>query len=505
MRLSFLYPDGITTKSALNASEPNLGRIGARTLYHLSLDKTFAAICEDDVPRSVFLKVLSMPSTDPSVITYRQQLLQAFEAQPRFFPELFDLYGRFKGLWDSHDRERQAMMRHIHNSTAGASAQTLKSLLQANALTLKRCLSFLRGISDLFDEFRVGGEDCRSTALRRLARETAEISRSAAYDKLVSLCSRFEDMGIDAIYDFHANLGESGQIELCRMIEHKYLKIVDPDFQPRRRWFSRHALEEDTGDCVRIHMIEDTTYDKLMSVPLQLLAEQIDALSDQLFDRFCHIADELPFYDVALRYLRAIRAKDIRPTYPSVSRDADYDISGLRDLALLTDENQSEPVIPNSIGGNSLRGMIVFGENNSGKTVFLRSLGCAQLLAQSGLPIPADGAKMPVCTQIMTQFSEAEKEFERGNDAGRFEQEVRELASVVDDLDDGALILLNETFQTTAYDEGAEGLYHILGYFAARKIRFLLVSHLHQLEGRFDTGEVGVFRTQPGFKVAAAE
>lgn len=503
MKLSFLYPDGITAKGALNASEPHLGRIGARTLYHLSLDKTFAAICEDDVPRSVFLKVLAMPSTDPAVITYRQQLLQALDAAPGFFSEFQNLYGRFKGLWESHDRERQAMMRHIHNSTAGASAQTLKSLLQANALTLKRCLAFLRGISDLFDEFRVGGEDCRSSALKRLAREVGEISKSAAYDRLCALCSRFEDMGIDAIYDFQASLGESGQIELCRMIEHKHLHITDPDFQPRRRWFSRRVEEEDTGDCVRIHMIEDTTYDKLMSVPLQLLAEQIDALSDQLFDRFCHIADELPFYDVALRYQRLLREKGIRPTYPAVSDGIDYDIAGLRDLALLVDENQSEPVIPNNIGGNSLRGMIVFGENNSGKTVFLRSLGCAQLLAQAGLPIPADGAKMPVCTQIMTQFSEAEKEFERGNDAGRFEQEVRELASVVDDLDDGALILLNETFQTTAYDEGAEGLYHILGYFAARKIRFLLVSHLHQLEGRFDTGEVGVFRTQPGYKVCA--
>lgn len=503
MKLSFLYPDGITTKGALNANEPNLGRIGARTLYHLSLDKTFEAICEDPVPRTVFLKVLAMPSTDPAVITYRGQLLQELDKNDAFFSELQDLYGRFKGLWDSHDRERQAMMRHIHNSTAGASAQTLKSLLQANALTLKRCLAFLRSISDLFDEFRIGGETCRSSALKRLAREVGEIAKSAAYDRLCALCSRFEDMGIDAVYDFHAVLGESGQIEFCRMIDHKYLHITDPENQPRRRWFSRRVEEEDTGDCVRIHMIEDTTYDKLMSVPLQLLAEQIDTLSDQLFDRFCHIADELPFYDVALRYLHACRGKGVMPTYPTVSDGVNYDIHGLRDLSLLVDENQTEPVIPNDVGGNSLRGMIVFGENNSGKTVFLRALGTAQLLAQAGLPIPADGAKMPVCTQIMTQFSEAEKEFERGNDAGRFEQEVRELASVVDDLDNGALILLNETFQTTAYDEGAEGLYHILRYFSARKIRFLLVSHLHQLEGRFKDGEVGVYRTQPGYKVCA--
>lgn len=507
MKLSFLYPDGITTKGALNGNEPNLGRIGARTLYHLSLDKTFADIYEEDFPRSVLLKVLSMPSTDPAVITYRQQLLQAFAAEPGFFPELQDLYGRFRGLRDSHDRERQAMMRQIHNSTAGASAQTLKNLLQANALTLKRCLSFVRGIADLFSEFHIGGEDCKSAALKHLRREAGEISGSAAYDRLTSLCKRFEDMGIDSVYDFSAALGETGQIEFCRLIEHKYLKIVDPDFQPRRLWFSRRVeQQEDTGSCVRIHMIEDTTYDKLMSVPLQLLAEQFDTLSDQLFEKFCHIADELPFYDVALAYLRTCRIKEIKLCYPSVSHGNEYDIRSLSDLALLVDEAHTAPVIPNNISGDTdgaQKGMIVFGENNSGKTVFLRALGCAQLLAQAGLPIPAEAAKMPVCTQIMTQFSEAEKEFERGNDAGRFEQEVRELASVIEDLDNGALILLNETFQTTAYDEGAEGLYHILNYFTDRKIRFLLVSHLHQLEGRFTSDQVGIYRTQPGYKVAA--
>ena len=48
MKLSFLYPDGITTKGALNGNEPNLGRIGVRTLYHLSLDKTFAELTPEE-------------------------------------------------------------------------------------------------------------------------------------------------------------------------------------------------------------------------------------------------------------------------------------------------------------------------------------------------------------------------------------------------------------------------------------------------------------------------
>ena len=64
------------------------------------------------------------------------------------------------------------------------------------------------------------------------------------------------------------------------------------------------------------------------------------------------------------------------------------------------------------------------------------------------------------------------------------------------------MVFLNETFQTTAYDEGAAGLYHILRYFSAHNIRYLLVSHLHQLKNHMESDAVGMFRTYPGYKVA---
>ena len=104
-------------------------------------------------------------------------------------------------------------------------------------------------------------------------------------------------------------------------------------------------------------------------------------------------------------------------------------------------------------------------------------------------------------SKLATQFSEAEKEFCEGNDAGRFEQEVRELAEMVDTLKEGSLVFLNETFQSTAYAEGAEGLYHLLKHFSALNIRWILVSHLRQLEEMFDSNEATVLHTAEGYKI----
>ena len=124
--------------------------------------------------------------------------------------------------------------------------------------------------------------------------------------------------------------------------------------------------------------------------------------------------------------------------------------------------------------------------------MYLRSLGSAQILAQAGLPLPCDYAKISLFSQLATQFSEAEKEFCTGNDAGRFEQEVRELAEMVNTLKEGAFVLLNETFQSTAYAEGAEGLYHLLVHFSALNIRWILVSHLNKLEEKMRNFDIDV-------------
>jgi DNA mismatch repair ATPase MutS len=124
-----------------------------------------------------------------------------------------------------------------------------------------------------------------------------------------------------------------------------------------------------------------------------------------------------------------------------------------------------------------------------------------QVLAQAGLPIPCESAEITPFSQLATEFSEAEKEFCEGNDAGRFEQEVRELAEMVDTLKEGSLVFLNETFQSTAYAEGAEGLYHLLKYFSALNIRWILVSHLRQLEEMFDNNEATILHTSDGYKI----
>jgi DNA mismatch repair ATPase MutS len=126
------------------------------------------------------------------------------------------------------------------------------------------------------------------------------------------------------------------------------------------------------------------------------------------------------------------------------------------------------------------------------------------MLGQSGVPIPAERALISIRSSVLTHFASAEKDFLDGDVSGRFESEVKLVADINREMDGGSLILLNETFQTTAYAEGAAGLWPILCHWSKKGGIWVLATHLRELLpliGSEAGVEVTVARTQPGYKI----
>ena len=286
----------------------------------------------------------------------------------------------------------------------------------------------------------------------------------------------------------------------------------------------------------------------------------------ELIDGFSRLSDELTFYELALDYINMARQKELPLCYPEIiepeSDCEQIEISRLYDLLLAGRALAAKDVMPNdvsfptgdsiaspacddsdtscdnkssgaddddgsgaddnssgakhsdsdSVANNSddnsskaagLAGILITGENNSGKTVYLRSVGMAQLLFQAGLPVPCESARMRIFSAVHTCYAAAEKEFVSGNDAGRFEQEVRVFSRLAESIQPNSLLLLNEVFQTTAYSEGAEGLYHILNYFTRHGVNFIAVTHLKELVPLYG-GRIRHLVPAPGYRIEVA-
>ena len=485
MAISILY---------LNERKNYVKPISDRILYHLSLDRSFSHICADVKKREYFLSVVSDLTNDQNEILYRQAIIKDFENNPTLLEQLISLSTRFEEL---RITQKTAGRDEYHlNATGTASSATAKNILQAQALCLKRALLFIKAYGELLEKY-----DLKSEGLRKLYSSCQEMYESPDFTKLITFCSKYENFSAGGYWDFKFAMNDEGRIESYELIDHRYIHVTDSEL--KKKGFSLFKKAVGTAyPCQRFVPTIDGWYERLGISALSDLSGIFGKLSEQIFEKYGPIDRELIFYDVALKYVQTLKEKNVPVCYPTFTADQSIHVKKLYDLYLLMSSPNPSDVIPNDFMlGKDNGGLLVFGNNGSGKTVYLRSIGTMQLLAQAGLPIPCESAEITLFSQIATQFSEAEKEFCEGNDAGRFEQEVRELAVMVDTLKEGSLVFLNETFQSTAYAEGAEGLYHLLKHFSAFNIRWILVSHLRQIEEKFEPNEASVLHTATGYKI----
>ena len=485
MAISILY-----LNERKNSAEPIQGRI----LYHLSLDRSFSHICADVKKREYFLSVVSNLTNDKNEILYRQAVVKDFVNNPALLEQLISLSTRFEELRIAQKTAGKDEYRL--NATGTASSATAKNILQAQALCLKRALLFIKAYGELLEKYEL-----KSGGLKSLYSSCKEMYDSPDYTKLITFCSKYENFSAGGYWDFKFAMNDEGRIEAYELIDHRYIHVTDPEL--KKKGFPLFKKAEKTAyPCQRLSPDKDGLYERLAVSALSDLSGAFAKISEQIFEKYGLIGRELIFYDVSLKYIQALSGKEVPVRYPTFTEDQSIKVRNLYDLYLLMSKPTPSAVIPNDFMlGKDNGGLLVFGNNGSGKTVYLRSIGTMQILAQAGLPIPCESAEITLFSQFATQFSEAEKEFCEGNDAGRFEQEVRELAAMVDTLKEGSLVFLNETFQSTAYAEGAEGMYHLLKHFSALNIRWILVSHLRQLEEMFENNEVTILHTAEGYKI----
>lgn len=479
----------------LNERKSHAQPLSDKILYHLSLDRSFSHICVDVKKREHFLSVVSDLTNDRDEIMYRQEVVKDFENNPVLLEQLAALSARFEELRITQKTAGKDRFRL--NATRTASSATEKNILQTQALCLKCALQFIIEYVEILEKYKL-----KSQGLKNLYSDCRAMYESPDFARLMNFCSKYENFSASGNWNFKLALSDDGRIESYELIDRRYIYVTDPELKRKGFSFFKKA-EETIYPCQRLSSASDSLYERLASSALSDLSGLFGKISEQIFEKYGLIGRELVFYDVAHRYVKALSEKKAPICYPTFAENQSIRVKKLYDLYLLMSKPKLTDVIPNDFmleQGNG--GLLVFGSNGSGKTVYLRSIGTMQVLAQAGLPIPCESAEITLFSQLATQFAEAEKEFCEGNDAGRFEQEVCELAAMVDTLKEGSIVFLNETFQSTAYAEGAEGLYYLLKYFSALNIRWMLVSHLRQLEEMLGGDEATVLHTAEGYKIS---
>jgi DNA mismatch repair protein MutS2 len=164
--------------------------------------------------------------------------------------------------------------------------------------------------------------------------------------------------------------------------------------------------------------------------------------------------DTLAELDLALAKAKlgeSLQAKEL----PYLSEDQPWLARGPAELRLLNARHPllTGEVVPISIWvGDSYSIVLITGPNTGGKTVALKTVGLLTLMAQAGLPIPADlGSRIPVFDSVHADIGD-EQSIEQS--LSTFSSHVGNIIHILGEAERNSLVLLDELGAGTDPSEG---------------------------------------------------
>ncbi len=141
------------------------------------------------------------------------------------------------------------------------------------------------------------------------------------------------------------------------------------------------------------------------------------------------------------------------------------------------------------------RQLIVSGPNTGGKTVSLKTTGLLALMAQAGLPVPADEAVFPLFTSIFADIGDAQS-IERN--LSSFSAHVVNVDFISRHAGPSSLVLLDELGSATDPEEGAALAVAVASHFLALGAWTCITTHLTSLKV-YAASRPGVLNAAVGF------
>jgi DNA mismatch repair protein MutS2 len=364
------------------------------------------------------LALLTHPSSDARTLAFRQDALRALGSAPELRQALEQSRSEIRYLFELFQSSERA--RH-----GGA---------------VLRRLDILRALKGTIDKLARSFEGAPAP-LSRVHGFAYEVQTSEAWAHLESL---LDYEGNLATVDLRVRLGHDGEIRsfaIQRVAENQQ----NPWYaSPWRRFFARLSL------LFRgLHVRSSELLGRLVESVFDELGEVWLALYQLLLD--------LEVYTAALRFQALAESKGLKVSLPElVTAEAGDGAAPSSRFERLFNPFlllESTAPVPCDVehGGRDIT--IITGPNSGGKTRLLQAVGLCQLLAQTGLFVPAAQARLELRSGMfvsLVQQAEAEQS------EGRLGTELLRIRKLFESLPRGGLAILDELCSGTNPTEGEE-------------------------------------------------
>lgn len=226
--------------------------------------------------------------------------------------------------------------------------------------------------------------------------------------------------------------------------------------------------EKITGAEEKIQLIEAALFEQLLSELQEYIGPiQTNAQAMAIIDCLSSFAENALHYKYVKPKLHegdALTAKDVR--HPVIERQLPVGEPYIANDLLLDKEAQQI--------------IILTGPNMSGKSALLRQTGLIVLMAHMGSFVPASEAHIPVTDKIFTRVGASDN---LSGGESTFMVEMNETASIINNLSDKSLILLDEIGRGTSTYDGISIAWSIAEFLhqSPHQPKTLFATHYHEL------------------------
>ncbi|HTX00430.1 MAG TPA: hypothetical protein VMD59_16750, partial [Acidimicrobiales bacterium] len=441
-----------TYRIGYEVSGPQLPPLSNDLVHDLDLLPLFQAMgAGDPFLAEISRRVLLASLEGVAAIRYRQAVLADCLARPEMIRDVY-------ALAEESIRGQSKFYRSVFDSPA--------STLSRSISVLEFCVSQLR-------------------KLRALAEGHLQAVSSEGLRTLFSMLVReLDDQYFDEIGRHLQRLRLRGGVPMSASLGRG---LKGRDYRLLRPESGRRSLRQLVGlDRPGSHSFVLSDRDEAGARALaELESRGIDRAADALARSGDHItsfltmlAIETGFYLACLNLHDRLSTLGAPSCMPVLHPSSELKLN-LHDLIDVSLALQSErAVVGNGALADGKELVVVTGANSGGKSTFLRSLGIAQLMAQSGAFVSAASFSSSVCLGIFTHFG---REEDPTMTMGKLDEELARMSAIVQVVSARSLVLFNESFAATNEREGSEIGRQVITALLEGGMRVGLVTHLYTL------------------------
>ena len=503
--ISIIFPDG---------SYENCRLLSETAVHDLGLDSVCRKLSDKAQEQSLILGVMSRICADPEVVQFRLDVFEDIYNNPEFRDRMLEIldkidflrnYGSFRrdneetsGTWDLIHRleEIRDYIGYVEALQECLGKASLKSkgltglaayideIYKDNAFKeLKQDIANLKANTSNLRSVTVGinlNERFEAKEIGLISINGKPFTKSLILENFTSRLAGRDNLNEDGTWDGSPRFqqfstssepgdGFMGMIKARAMLTNPMLAMT-----------LASVPDEDMSKDVTRHM--DRISDHILSKTVKTLKEVLNKYVGLSIMNITALIPEFLYYVRWAEYVKRHTDNGFvfsKATLLSNQDDTRMRAQGIYNLKLADFVNSASEIVVNDLDFDDSKNLyLLTGANRGGKTTITQAVGLLYTLAQGGIFVPAQKFEFAPVDDIFTHYPADE---DKTLDYGRLGEECKRFRELFAECTPESLLLLNETFSTTSFEEGFFIAKDAVRAILKKGTRCIYNTHMHKL------------------------